>query len=100
MTTLSESRLRELKQIAERSTSGPWRKGGLTGRCTLDHSPHGRGTCDYRIALGEAGGVFGETDADFIAAFDPATAKRLVELAQRYVDAVKNGLIDDEEVSK
>jgi hypothetical protein len=37
----------KLRELCERATPGPWRKGSPTIKCILPHFPHGQGQCEY-----------------------------------------------------
>ncbi len=101
--TSDDAKLAELERLAKAATPGPWRRGGWSGRCLLDHVHRGasvkespcvhtprfnEGLTSHVATAERPGGMVVDSDYDgvlcapddaaFIAAADPTTVLALV----------------------
>lgn len=97
---------KQLRQIAEAATPGPWWKGSWSGQCHMPHM-HGRGSCKYEytrkdsdcvstemenqtlIGYNDYGPVLAERDAQFIATFNPATVLGMLDRIDKFRTAIE-----------
>ena len=84
-------KLDELEKLADSATHGPWHSPGI-GEIHVKHPDHPEGCIEIASVIfpneynDEEGGK--QEDADFIAACDPHTIKRLIALVRLQHDAL------------